>query len=780
MKVLAPINENEDAVDKKYVDDSIKNGTLTIQKNGTNVQTFTANQSTNATANITVPTKTSELTNDSGYTTNTGTITGVSVNGTSVATSGVANITSVPTNILTEPRFQSSATPTTRTLFHTVRANRLAFLPADQIIVEQSTDAGTTWTDAGWSDYMKKTLFSGLNSGGGNIPLKDGVKSTSCMLRITFSAMKYNVPEGTAETAKYNYWSSSYVKSQERYCTLHTLYFWVNANSDRIWTKLERATGANPNNWSTVFDTSSNAGRVGLTGWSGMDFITFGSSTFGGGTTQTGNHWNYRLTFRTCTATTTSDATLFDDSKLSTSSTTGAQGITGICGYGDYCWGSPNSLMSRDHLYTWDVDKNATFPADVKGTTVTSTGVLTAGSITTAGNITASSGDILLTKNATSGGQQVKWSTGENDYARVYGGATASNAGFLEIATGDDANEPIYARQYTGNFATASRTATILDASGNTSFPGALTANSIDATKLSGTIPTTCYTDTKNTAGSTDSSSKLFLVGATSQAANPQTYSQDTAYVGTDGHLYSNSKQVVNLSDTQALTNKTYNGYTLAAACAKGIVTTVDTSASLPTSVAVKTFVEGKGYTTIVPAAYCDTAARTAAKTASCTGYTLTANTYLHIIIVNANSYNGAITLNVNGKGAKPIYINEDPSGSSNKTLPAGSYICYYDGTNYYFNTDGKLPHLSGAAYTGVDTTLVQGSASTNVPTSAAVVNYINSMGYGANNVYVGTTEPISDDVQMWVNPEGMMVAKNGLYVSGAIYLEGNKLFWYE
>ena len=46
---------------------SIGNGTLTIQKNGTNVQTFTANQSTNATANITVPTKTSDLTNDSGF-----------------------------------------------------------------------------------------------------------------------------------------------------------------------------------------------------------------------------------------------------------------------------------------------------------------------------------------------------------------------------------------------------------------------------------------------------------------------------------------------------------------------------------------------------------------------------------------------------------------------------------------------------------------------------------------------------------------------------------------
>jgi hypothetical protein len=42
---------------------TVNNATLTIQKNGTNVQTFTANQSTNATANITVPTDTSDLTN---------------------------------------------------------------------------------------------------------------------------------------------------------------------------------------------------------------------------------------------------------------------------------------------------------------------------------------------------------------------------------------------------------------------------------------------------------------------------------------------------------------------------------------------------------------------------------------------------------------------------------------------------------------------------------------------------------------------------------------------
>ena len=46
-------------------------GELTITQNGTSVWTFTANQQEDETINITVPTKTSDLTNDSGYIDNT-------------------------------------------------------------------------------------------------------------------------------------------------------------------------------------------------------------------------------------------------------------------------------------------------------------------------------------------------------------------------------------------------------------------------------------------------------------------------------------------------------------------------------------------------------------------------------------------------------------------------------------------------------------------------------------------------------------------------------------
>ena len=91
-------------------------------------------------------------------------------------------------------------------------------------------------------------------------------------------------------------------------------------------------------------------------------------------------------------------------------------------------------------------------------------------------------------------------------------------------------------------------------------------------------------------------------------------------------------------------------------------------------------------------AAWCETAADTAAKKANCTNFTLNNRIYLHVLIRYSNTVAGAITLNVNSTGEKPIYINGSASSASNYTLPAGTYIVYYDGTNFYFRTDGMLP----------------------------------------------------------------------------------------
>lgn len=77
-----------DLTDKPTIP-TVNNATLTIQKNGTTVKTFTANASSNVTADITVPTKTSDLNNDSGFVT---TNNDIQINGTSIVSSNVANI----------------------------------------------------------------------------------------------------------------------------------------------------------------------------------------------------------------------------------------------------------------------------------------------------------------------------------------------------------------------------------------------------------------------------------------------------------------------------------------------------------------------------------------------------------------------------------------------------------------------------------------------------------------------------------------------------------------
>ena len=61
LSTVATSGSYNDLSKKPTIPAAANNGKLTIQKNGTDVATFTANQSTNVTANITVPTKASDV-----------------------------------------------------------------------------------------------------------------------------------------------------------------------------------------------------------------------------------------------------------------------------------------------------------------------------------------------------------------------------------------------------------------------------------------------------------------------------------------------------------------------------------------------------------------------------------------------------------------------------------------------------------------------------------------------------------------------------------------------
>lgn len=276
-----------------------------------------------------VPTKVSQLTNDKGYFAG-----------------------SVPESSISATTGLNDVPPLARPLIDNCRANKLAFLPADQIIVEKTIDGGKTWTDAGVSDATKAYTFSGVQYGGIALPQISGKVNTLCGVRVTFTAMKYDVPSGTAETDKYKYWNKNYVKSTERYCQLDYFWLWISSSNNAISVKLEVASGVHPDNWIVTY-----GGRLRMTGWSGPNIIKQSNLIFGGATSQTEQPWNYRFTFMTVPPS--------GETELSTGFETQSQIIYAIRGYGARVWTAANNLMVTDNIYSVGVDKSTTFPATV-------------------------------------------------------------------------------------------------------------------------------------------------------------------------------------------------------------------------------------------------------------------------------------------------------------------------------------------------------------------------------------------------------------------------------
>lgn len=174
---------------------------------------------------------------------------------------------------------------------------------------------------------------------------------------------------------------------------------------------------------------------------------------------------------------------------------------------------STSTLKGATTIGTTSANANLT----VNGNTViTGTSTLT-GKITAKGGIDLTGGNITITTNAsaTTGiGNYIRGQMAANDHWRIAGGAIASNDGYFELATADDSTEPIYIRQYSGDFATLKRTATILNKSGDTSFPGTVTVNGLSTTGAVsvGSLKSTGLVE----AGSVKSNGTLVTTGNTS------------------------------------------------------------------------------------------------------------------------------------------------------------------------------------------------------------------------------------------------------------------------
>jgi len=126
-----------------------------------------------------IPTKVSDLTNDSGFTSNTGTIIGVSANGTSVATSGVADIPAASTSAYGVTKLSTSTSGTSTALAATESAVKAAYDKG----VSAETAASNAQTTAEAAMPKAGGTFTGQVTAAAN-----NTGTTACVRNVAFGS----------------------------------------------------------------------------------------------------------------------------------------------------------------------------------------------------------------------------------------------------------------------------------------------------------------------------------------------------------------------------------------------------------------------------------------------------------------------------------------------------------------------------------------------------------------------------------------------------------------
>lgn len=190
-------------------------------------------------------------------------------------------------------------------------------------------------------------------------------------------------------------------------------------------------------------------------------------------------------------------------------------------------------------VYSWAKKSESDFIAWAK-TQITPDGAITAASL-------SGSGTNTVTLSTTKGGTTSTSSVTVNNVGYATNAGTANSA---TKATQDASGNTITTYYLPKANATSKGSATnpvYFDASG----VAQPTTFQLNASVPSGAV----FTDTKNTAGSTNSTSKLYLIGATEQGANPQTYSNSAVYVD----AYTLHASSLELSESISGTRLVYN-----------------------------------------------------------------------------------------------------------------------------------------------------------------------------------------------------------------------------
>ena len=290
------------------------------------------------------------------------------------------------------------------TLFTEIGGNRFAFMPASLITIEYSRDGGSTWTNYGSSDNAKRALFT-LDSA------------------TSFTIGKADSSNKATTSANYNkYMLRVTINTNGSTCYARFKKFILNIStngSSGSCCDFQGALQSSPSTFTTI-----KSGVV-LSGWSGYNVINLDTAitTYGNRSDQ---YQYLRWVFRTTAAGNTSYNGL---------------SVYSIKGFADTAWNVPSTMAKTGHLYSYDENGNASFPAQINAAGGTMTGLLVANTGATHTGIkfanayiTALSNDIIIqNNNAIRFGTSDTWDY--NDWAGLkYNSVTKSI--YLGIADG--------------------------------------------------------------------------------------------------------------------------------------------------------------------------------------------------------------------------------------------------------------------------------------------------------------------------------------------------------
>ena len=223
--------------------------TGTITKIQTTAGAHTTINVSSGAATFNVPTKTSHLTNDSGFLTSHQTLYEANLNWGG-------------------KDFSSGYSPIDAAMIDVLGANRFAFLKAAGLTIEYSTNGGSSYTDYGATDAQKVGLFSSGQSFYLGKHTSNGSCTTNDRLRVTIDTGAANI-----------------------YTVLNKIAIYMSTSGATVQVLIEKALQSSPTTFSTHKDWT------GISGWSGWNILNISELTTYGNTASS-QYGRIRFTFR--------------------------------------------------------------------------------------------------------------------------------------------------------------------------------------------------------------------------------------------------------------------------------------------------------------------------------------------------------------------------------------------------------------------------------------------------------------------------------------------------